>query len=258
VNWCVSTLPPEHHAYVLDDIDAPGELLTHIFSTADWAVIQKKLREEYPNYRIFATAGVRVAVSKGAPYHDAGASRIIDEFTRELAEVADQLGQWRDFTDDIRAQIEDANKGLSEAVIEAVSAHAEAHGLTLPRTEKGAVSLSEKAMKLAGLDGVPALLGSLQPRLRPEEEHFPGESVSTSHGGWSYSSRYCVHYGGRSDKLFRAEPSGHAPPLESTGLDCGERWLQTPVARLLCYRITHRSGKCRTSDPRNPQHVEVL
>lgn len=151
-NWCVTTLSPEHHRYVLGDIEVPVEILKHIFGTTDSTQILEHIQEEYPWYLDFAKAAFIVISSKGVPYSDTEAAKVAAGLADELAATVEQLKQWPEFFGEAIRILADPRKGISaELVVKAVEAHATKNGLLLPRTEAGKVSLASKAMKFAGL-----------------------------------------------------------------------------------------------------------
>ena len=151
-NWCISILSPEHLAYVLSDIHTPIQILKHIFGTLDLDEIKRQIRERCPWYVTYMRAASITARTKGVPFSEAEAVNLTAEKRTALASAVEEMRQFPEFGDDaVKVLADPERSSTSKVVLKALGDHAAAHDLVLPKTEKGGISISGKAMTLAGL-----------------------------------------------------------------------------------------------------------
>lgn len=154
-NWCVSILSPEHHRYIMSDIDAPIKILRTIFGAIDPKELMPKLREEFPWYIHYQNALIKHACLHGMPFDHESAAKIRHRYTQACHAVANRFARkWESiFTTEVVAILADRAKGdTSDIVKQAFAAVAASKGIELPRTETGDVGTSLKDWRYGGID----------------------------------------------------------------------------------------------------------
>jgi hypothetical protein len=152
-NWTLSILSPEHLNYVLADIQTPLKILDKLFGTLDGEEIERLIRRDHPMYIHFSRTILRCSTLRGVPFSRANAEILVATLKDEIAtEAQSAFSQWKEFSPEAVAAIADVDAGVrSTVIVNAMVAHAAAHDIALPRSDNGGPSLSQKAIKLAGL-----------------------------------------------------------------------------------------------------------
>ena len=160
-NWAVSHLTQEHYDYVMSDVDLPLHILRRVVGvpeTASVASILDEVDEKAPIYReIFEPAILSLAGAHkvGMPLHLPTLSVMKTEMMREIAEASTLLLSEPEFIGH-EAAIQSASLSMPASLKQAWANYAKRHGLTLPRTDSGGISLDANASKLSGLTDTPA------------------------------------------------------------------------------------------------------
>jgi DNA polymerase family A len=157
-NWCVTPLSGQHHRYVAGDVDLPMQILRFLLPNIDVEEMPATIERKYPWYCPFAAATIRLAEAhvRGVPFNFEAADELKAESLVELKQTVDELVQIPEYAALSRETLVDQETGETQAMTLALAAHAELHGIVLPKTDTGEISTNRKALMLTGASKLPA------------------------------------------------------------------------------------------------------
>jgi DNA polymerase-1 len=193
LNWSVSILSRAHYDYVLSDVHLPLEILKKLFKKSDGNAVIAELMEKHPHYvEVLSPAllGISRIHQNGLPLDMSALNALYAEYVAEVQKSADALIGLLPGAADFTAQLHSTKSSLPDTLKQVWADYAASNGVTVTRTDDGALSLDSKSAKISGLAGLPAwgtwiALQEAKKRLQLLDDLRDASIPDVSHAGFN-------------------------------------------------------------------------